>query len=208
MQNSIDSVMAGDSPYLPILDTGTELLQRYTNRHKVSLYCVLTSFHFILSRCRSSRDFSSVVGPGVLIPLAKPNKPRGPLTSLRPIVLLNTIRKVFSLVKLARISTVVSEFLGPTSSGFRAARGTSDVVLTQRWLSAKSQRYVWECHALGLDMSKAFDTINRAKLLDVMSSFLGRDEVHMIQHLLYGTTKSVRMCRSTSKAFHTTSGTV
>ncbi|XP_065195415.1 uncharacterized protein LOC135826742 [Sycon ciliatum] len=71
----------------------------------------------------------------------------------------------------------------------------------------KSQRYVWECHALGLDMSKAFDTINRAKLLDVMSSFLGRDEVHMIQHLLYGTTISVRMCSSTSKAFHTTIGT-
>ena len=152
-------------------------------------------------------DFSSVVGPGVLIPLAKPNKPRGPLTSLRPIVLLNTIRKVFSLVILARISTAVSEFLGPTSSGFRAARRTSDVVFTQRWLSAKSQRYVWECHALGLDMSKAFDTINRAKLLDVMSSFLGRNEVHMIQHLLYGTTISVRMCSSTSKAFHTTIGT-
>ena len=41
------------------------------------------------------------LGRGVLILLQKPGKPIGPLPSLRPIVLLTTLRKVLSLVVLA-----------------------------------------------------------------------------------------------------------
>ncbi|XP_029656824.1 uncharacterized protein LOC115230839 [Octopus sinensis] len=35
------------------------------------------------------------IGKGTLIPLQKPNKPQGPLNNIRPIILLNTIRKIF-----------------------------------------------------------------------------------------------------------------
>eukprot|EP00117_Sycon_ciliatum_P048136 scpid21182/ scgid34307/ Craniofacial development protein 2; p97 bucentaur protein len=77
-------------------------------------------------------DMSSFTGLGTLIPLQKPKKPRGPVTSLRPIVLLNTIRKVFSLVVLCRIAKDVARYVGPTQSGFRQGRSTTDVVWTQR----------------------------------------------------------------------------
>ena len=40
----------------------------------------------------------SALGTGTLVALQKPNKPRGPLTSLRPVVLLNGIRKILSLI--------------------------------------------------------------------------------------------------------------
>ena len=97
-------------------------------------------------------------------------------------VLLNSVRKVFSLIVLRRISKDVSEYLGHISSGFRAGRSTSDVVFTQRWISAKVQRFSCEYYTLGLDMSKAFDTVNREKILNIMSSFVGQDEVRMIHH--------------------------
>ena len=82
-------------------------------------------------------DLSDIIGRGILVPLAKPNKPRGPLSSLRPVVLLNSVRKVFSLIVLRRISKDVSEYLGHISSGFRAGRSTSDVVFTQRWICSQ-----------------------------------------------------------------------
>ena len=43
------------------------------------------------------------IGRGVLILLQKSGKPRGPLSSLRPIVLLTALRKTLSLVALNRI---------------------------------------------------------------------------------------------------------
>jgi len=155
----------------------------------------------------SGSDLSTVVGQGTLIPLAKPNKPRGPVTSLRPIVLLNTIRKTMSLVVLKRITNDVARHLGPIQSGFRPGRSTADVIWTQRWLSAKTTRYSWECHVLGLDMSKAFDTISRTKLLEVMSTITGPDEVCLIHHLLHHTTISVKLGSATTSAFESTIGT-
>eukprot|EP00117_Sycon_ciliatum_P004271 scpid100526/ scgid8717/ Retrovirus-related Pol polyprotein LINE-1; Long interspersed element-1; Reverse transcriptase; Endonuclease len=53
-------------------------------------------------------DMSSVIGTGTLIPLNKPNKTKGPVANMRPIILLNNIRKLLSLVVLSRISRQVS----------------------------------------------------------------------------------------------------
>ena len=150
---------------------------------------------------------AAVIGQGTLIALQKPNKPKGPATSLRPIVLLNTVRKIMSPIVLGRISTAVSAFLGPTSSGFRAGRSTADVLWTQRWMAAKCQRYRCSIHMLGLDMSKAFDTISREKLLQVMAKIVHPDELHLIHLLLYGTTLTVRLGSHTTSSFSSTVGT-
>ena len=58
------------------------------------------------------------IGKGVLVLLQKPGKPVGPLTSVRPIVLLSALRKTLSLVVLSRIATKVDNFLAPSQSGF------------------------------------------------------------------------------------------
>jgi len=126
---------------------------------------------------------------------------------MRPITLINTIRKLLSLVVLSRIAKQVSAFLGPTQSGFRAGRSTSDVVWSQRWLAAKAMRSHWDCHVLGLDMSRAFDTIDRSKLLDVMRNVTGPDEVCIIHHLLYQTSISVKIGKILSSPFESTIGT-
>ena len=88
---------------------------------------------------------------------------------------------------LCRIAKDNAHYVGPTQYGFRQGRSTTDVVWTQRWIAAKATRYNWECHMLGINMSRAFETIDRTKLLDVMASVTGPDEVGMIQHLLFHT---------------------
>ena len=73
-------------------------------------------------------NLSAIIRAGILVPLPKPNKAKGAVTSLRPIVLLNSIRKALSLIVLKRISGDVSRHLGYVQSGFRPGRSTADVV--------------------------------------------------------------------------------
>ena len=80
------------------------------------------------------------IGKGVLILVQKPGKPTGPLTSLRPIVLLSVLRKTLSLIVLSRIAPKVDEYLSSSQSGFRRGRSTADVVFGYRWLCGKAQR--------------------------------------------------------------------
>ncbi|XP_029653893.1 uncharacterized protein LOC115227112 [Octopus sinensis] len=61
-----------------------------------SLLCNITN---ILNDMFATND-SLPLGSGVLIPIQKPNKPLGPVENLRPVILLNSLRKVLSLIVL------------------------------------------------------------------------------------------------------------
>ena len=61
----------------------------------------------------------SDISKGLLILLQTPGKPVGPLTSVRPIVLLSSLRKALSLIVVSRIATKVDNFLSPSQAGFR-----------------------------------------------------------------------------------------
>ena len=128
------------------------------------------------------------IGKGVLILVQKPGKPTGPLTSLRPIVLLSVLRKTLSLIVLSRIAPKVDEYLSSSQSGFRRGRSTADVVFGYRWLCAKAQRHRVTVKFLGIDLSRAFDTIRRDKLLDTLQTFLDESELRMIRFDSYSPT--------------------
>ena len=127
------------------------------------------------------------IGKGVLILLQKPGKPVGPLTSVRPIVLLSALRKTLSLIVFSRIATKLDNFLSPSQSGFRRGRSTVDVVFGYKWFCAKAQRQRLTIEFLCIDLSRAFDTIRRDKLLEVLQSFLDEPELRMIRFLLAAT---------------------
>ena len=147
------------------------------------------------------------IGKGVLILLQKPGKPVGPLTSVRPIVLLSALRKTLSLVVLSRIATKVDNFLSPSQSGFRRGRSTADVVFGYRWLCAKAQRQRVTIEFLCIDLSRAFDTIRRDKFLEVLQSFLDEPELRMIRFLLAATSLEPRLSTGDCHAFASTIGT-
>ena len=127
------------------------------------------------------------IGEGTLILLQKPGKPVGPPANLRPIVLLPAARKILSLIALDRIRDKVEAFLSPSQAGFRQNRGTADIVWSHKWLISKVERVKDEFTILGIDMSSAFDTIDRSKLIEVCATFLDEDEVRIIRALLSNT---------------------
>ena len=147
------------------------------------------------------------IGKGVLILLQKPGKPVGPLTSVRPIVLLSALRKTLSLIVLSRIATKVDNFLSPSQSGFRRGRSTVVVVFGYRWLCAKAQRQRITIEFICIDLSRAFDTIRRDKLLEVLQSFLDEPELRMIRFLLAAMSLEPRLSTGDCHAFASTVGT-
>ena len=147
------------------------------------------------------------LGLGTLIALQKPNKKKGPPGNLRPIVLLTALRKAVSLLTLKRISHRVNTFLSDNQSGFRAGRSTADAVWCHKWLAATVQKYKYVIEILGIDMSKAFDTIQRHRLLAVLETFLLPDDLRLVRLLIANTTLSVRLGGFESSPFHTTIGT-
>ena len=144
---------------------------------------------------------------GHLVPLQKPGKPKCPPSNLRPIVLLTALRKVLSIIALNRIRHAVNTFLSPNQSGFRSGRSTADVVWSYRWIAARCQRVKESFGVLGIDMSKAFDTISRHRLLTILASFLENDEVTNISYLLRNTSLEVRLPGGKSEQFQTNRGT-
>ncbi|RQM11608.1 hypothetical protein DD237_008543 [Peronospora effusa] len=123
------------------------------------------------------------LGDKILFGIPKPNKPAGQCASLRPIVPFNSIRKAISLAMLRRISFKVEKYLSPHQSGFRPCRSTADAVWAHRWIAARAQRYKERFHILGIDLSRAFDTVNRDKLISVLKTILDDNEIRLIRLL-------------------------
>ena len=101
----------------------------------------------------------------------------------------------------------MDNFLSPSQSGFRRGRSTADVVFGYRWLCAKAQRQRVTIEFLYIDLSRAFDTIRRDKLLEVLQSFLDEPELRMIRFLLAATSLEPRLSTGECHAFASTIGT-
>ena len=138
----------------------------------------------ILNRVFEEHE-SLKINSGELIALQ--GKPKGPPKNLRPITLLNTIRKALSIITLHRIRPCTEEYLSHRQSGFRPDSSTADVRWAHKWLAAKTKKEDVEIKITGIDMSSAFDTIDRQTLLDILREIAEEDELRIVRFLLSDT---------------------
>ena len=61
-----------------------------------------------------------------------------------------------------------------SQSGFRPDRSTADVAWAHKWMVAKTKKEDVEIKITGIDMSSAFDTIDRQTLLDILREIMER----------------------------------
>ncbi|GFR73142.1 very-long-chain enoyl-CoA reductase [Elysia marginata] len=88
-----------------------------------------------------------------------------------------------------RIRPKIETYISHSQSGFRPNRSTSDVVWAHRWLSAKILNTPnLQLNFTGIDMSAAFDTIDRTLLLKTLREIINEDELRIVQFLLSKTT--------------------
>ena len=138
----------------------------------------------ILNETAETGECPSEIRTGILRPLPKSDKPPGPPANLRPIILLSVLRKILAICLIRRCWDRLSTEIPLEQAAYQPGRSTTEQVFAVKVLAEKAiTSSDFNIYLLLLDMSKAFDTVNREMLLDDLSSILQEDEMHLF-HLL------------------------
>ena len=151
-------------------------------------------------------EYPIELSQGIITPLQKPGKKRGPITNLRPITLLSVIRKLLAICLCERTNKLLDQKIPQNQAAYRPGRSTTEHVfavkmIIERTLASAEE----EIHLLMLDMSKAFDTIQRKTLFEDLETTVEPDELLLFTKLLH-INLAVRCGNSTSSFFETDTG--
>ena len=135
----------------------------------------------IFNTTAETGDEPKALSHGLLHPLPKPGKKKGPPENLRPLILLSILRKILTIALLNRIWERLSEHIPKTQAAYQKGRGTTEQVLALKLLIDKAISSTdYDIYILLLDMSKAFDTVNRKTLMLELQEVLQPDEIHLL----------------------------
>ncbi|BHF79977.1 hypothetical protein SprV_0702310100 [Sparganum proliferum] len=126
----------------------------------------------------------------------------------RDISLLNIAGKIFVRILLNRLINHLEQSVLPESQcGFRRHRGTTDMTFAARQLQEKCQEMRTHLYSTFVDLTKAFDTVNREGLWKIMRKF-GCPErfIEMVRQLHDGMMARVTDNGTVSEAFAVTNG--
>nr|VZH98596.1 unnamed protein product [Spirometra erinaceieuropaei] len=126
----------------------------------------------------------------------------------RGISLLNIAGKIFARILLNRLNNHLEQGLLPESQcGFRRHRGTTDMIFAARQLQEKCQEMRNHLYSIFVDLTKAFDTVNREGLWKIMQKF-GCPErfTQIVRQLHDGMMTRVTDNGAVSEAFAVTNG--
>nr|VZI44769.1 unnamed protein product [Spirometra erinaceieuropaei] len=126
----------------------------------------------------------------------------------RGISLLNIAGKIFARILLNRLNNHLEQGLLPESQcGFRRHRGTTDMIFAARQLQEKCQEMRTHLYSTFVDLTKAFDTVNREGLWKIMQKF-GCPErfIQMVRQLHDGLMARVKDNAVVSEEFAMTNG--
>lgn len=126
----------------------------------------------------------------------------------RGISLLSVAGKILSKILLQRLSTKITEDLLPESQcGFRRDRGTVDMIFTVRQLQEKAREQNRDLHMAFIDLTKAFDSVNREFLWEVLRiSGCPPKFVNLIRQFHEGMRARVTMAGEESEPFDVATG--
>ena len=161
----------------------------------------------ILNEVSRTGKYPTELKEGILTPLQKPGKKQGPLTNLRPIILLSMLRKILAICLIRRIGRKIDENIPIEQAAYRSGRGTTEHTFAYKLLAEKaitSQNY--QVNVTLMDMSKAFDTVRRSSLIEDLTTILDPAELHLIKILTEDVKLKVRVGTAKSDAFTTKMG--
>ena len=144
---------------------------------------------------------------GFLRPLQKPGKQRGPVVNLRPIILLSILGKILTICFIRRTWNRLEKHIPSEQSAYQPGRSTTEQVFAVKTLPEKaiiSNDY--KVYLLLLDMSKAFDTVDRKKLFEELDDMLEGDELHLLSKITNQPELKVKLRNTLGESFKTNTG--
>ena len=92
-------------------------------------------------------------------------------SNCRRLSLLPTTYKIVSNILLSRLTAYAEEIIGDHQCGFRRSRSTAEHILCIRHILEKKREYNEEVHQLFIDFKKAYDSVRREVLHNVLIEF-------------------------------------
>ena len=117
------------------------------------------------------------------------------------------IRKILAICIIQRTFERIRNNIPVSQAAYSPGRSTTELVFSFKLLAEKaitSQNY--EAHLLMLDMSKAFDTISRAKLIEDLRNIIDEDELHLVSILIKDVQLAVKCGKTIGEKFNTNIG--
>jgi hypothetical protein len=129
----------------------------------------------------------------IIVPVLKKGD-KTDCNNYRRISLLSTAYKILSNILLARLTPYVSDVLGDHRCGFRRNRSTTDQIFYIRQILEKKWEYNWTVNQLFIDFKKAYDSIKREVLYNILVEFdIPKKLVKLIKMCLNETCSRVRI---------------
>ena len=148
----------------------------------------------ILNNIAETGKHPKEIKSGILTPLPKPGKKQGPPSNLRPIILLSTMRKILAICMIKRCWNRFKTKIPLEQAAYQEGRSTTEHVLAVKLLCEKAITSCdYNLYMKLLDMSKAFDTVSRMKLLNDLKHLLEPDEYHMLSIIILDVRLKVRV---------------
>ena len=89
------------------------------------------------------------------------------------------------MITLKRIQSKFDDYTGPTQYAYKRGRSCGNIIWSQKMLISVVLKKEWSYHRMSIDMSSAFDTINRQTALNVLDDTRCTDnEIKMVRLLL------------------------
>lgn len=142
----------------------------------------------------------------LITPIHKKNDPLN-CNNYRGIALLNIAYKILSMILLKRILPLAEATIGEYQCGFRRGRSTVDQILVLRQLCEKAWEFNRDLHILFLDCIKAYDSVHRGTLLNILREFeFPKKLINLISMCIGETKAKIKTTSTTSELFTIESG--
>ena len=131
----------------------------------------------------------------LIVPVFKKGDAKLP-GNYRGISLLSIPGKVYALLLMRRVSAHVELQMHEAQCGFRPGRGTVDAMYTMRQILCKCERRGCAAAFAFVDLTKAYDSVNRAALWRVLKLYGVHPKlISLLEDLHQGTQAAVRLDR-------------
>ena len=99
-------------------------------------------------------DYPEEIKTGILTPLPKPGKPKGPVQNLRPVILLSVLRKILAICTVNRLENKLRPLIPVTQCAYTAGRSATELAFSFKLLCEKAINSTnFSIHLLMLDIS-------------------------------------------------------
>ena len=136
---------------------------------KAGIEPLAESILHLISACWSSKSVPQDFKNAKITTLYKNKGERGDCNNYRGISLLCVTGKVLARILLRRLQQLAERVYPEAQCGFRAKRSTTDMIFAVRQLQEKSREQRQPLYLAFVDLTKAFDLVDRTSLFTVLA---------------------------------------